>query len=70
MLHHTYYAWKRDADVEYVGTFKLLLSNCMGGINLTDPANIRKAHEELMIQIRTKAIHTSNKYKIQVEPIQ
>ena len=41
----------------------------MGSINFADPANIRKVHEELTSQIRTKAIHISSKYKIQIEPI-
>ena len=42
----------------------------MGGINFADPGNIRKAHEELMTQVRTRTKHISNKYKIQIEPIQ
>ena len=47
----------------------MVLSSCVGGINFVDPANIRKAHKELVIQVRTKAIHISNKYKMQIEPI-
>ena len=42
----------------------------MGGINFADPAYIRKAHEELMTQVRTEAIPISYKYKIKIEPIQ
>ena len=40
------------------------LSGCVGGINFVDPTDIRKAHKELMIQVRTTSIH-----KIQIEPI-
>ena len=43
---------------------KMSLSSYVGGINFTGPANIRKKHKELMIQVRTEAIHISNKYKI------
>ena len=63
--HHMYHTQKQDTDAEYLGRIKMALS-----INVVDPANIRKAHEELMTQVRTKAIHISNKYKIQIEPIQ
>ena len=48
MLHHTYHAWKRDADADYLGRVKIALRSHVGGINFADPANIRKAHEELM----------------------
>ena len=69
-LHHMYHVQKRDADAEYLGRVKMALSSHTGGINCAVPADIRKAHEELMTQVRTKAIHISNKYKIQIEPIQ
>ena len=49
---------------------KIMLSIHMEGSNFADPANIRKAHTELMTQARTKAIHIGNKYKIQIECIQ
>ena len=42
----------------------------MGSINFADQANIRKAHKELMTQVRTEAIHISNKYKIHIDLIQ
>ena len=48
----------------------MALHSHVGSINLADPANIRKVHKELMSQIRNKAIHIRNKYKIQVESIQ
>ena len=48
----------------------MALSSHMGGIIFADPANIRKGYEELMTQVRTEAIHISNKYRIQIEPIQ
>ena len=70
MSHHMHHTQKRDADAEYLGRFKMALNTCMGGINFTDPANIRIAHEELMTQVRTEVIHISNKYKMQVEHIQ
>ena len=47
----------------------MLQSSHMGCINMAGPANIRKAHEELMSQVRTEAIHITNKYKIQIEPM-
>ena len=53
----------RDADVEYLGRVKMVLSSCMDGIKFADPANIRKAHEELMTPVRTKAIHSVNNTK-------
>ena len=56
--------------MEYFGRVKMAPRTCMGDINFADPANIRKAHKELMTQVRTKAIYISNKYKIQVEHIQ
>ena len=43
---------------------KWCLGSHVGSINFADLTNIRKAHEELMHQVRTKAIHISNKYKI------
>ena len=48
----------------------IALSSHTDGISFADPANITKAQKELAIQIRTKAIQISNKYKIQIEPIQ
>ena len=48
----------------------MALHSHVGSINFADPANIRKVHEELMSQVRTKAIYISNKYKIYIEPIQ
>ena len=65
-----YHTQKWDADTQYLGRVKLALSSQIGSINFADPANIRKADEELMNQVRTKAIHIDNKYKIQIEPIQ
>ena len=64
MLHHMHCTQKWDADAEYFGKVKMTLSSWMGGFNFADPANIRKAHEELMTQVRTKAMHISNKNKI------
>ena len=55
--HHTYHAQEQDADVEYLGRVKIALSSHMGSINFADPANIRNVHEELMTQVRTKAVH-------------
>ena len=60
-LHQLYHTWKRDADAEYLGRVKIVLSIPVDGINFTDPANIRKAHDELMSQVRIEAIHISNK---------
>ena len=65
MSHNTYHAQKWDADERYLCKIKMVLCSHVGGINFADPANIRKTHEELVTQIRTKAIHISNKYKIQ-----
>ena len=65
--HHMYHVQKWDADTQYLGRVKMALSSC---INFAYPANIRKAHEELMTQVKTKAIHISNKYEIQIECIQ
>ena len=48
----------------------MVLRSCVGSIKFVHPANIRKAHKELMMQIRTEAIHIVIKYKIQIEPIQ
>ena len=59
--HHMYHACKR---------IKMVLRSHMDDINFADPANISKAHKEVMTQVRTEAIHISNKYKIQVDPIQ
>ena len=56
--------------MEYLGKVKVAISSYMGTINFADPTNIRKVHKELMSQVRIKAIHISNKYKIQIEPIQ
>ena len=48
----------------------MALSSHVGSINFADPANIRKAYEEIMTWVRSETIHISNKYKIQIEPIQ
>ena len=55
--------------MEYLGRVKMTLSSNMSGNNFADPVNTRKAHEELMTQGRTKAIHISTKYKVQIEPL-
>ena len=68
--HHMDCAQKQDADAECLRRVKMMLSSCMGSINFADPANIRKVHEDLMIQVRTKTIHTGIKYKIQIKSIQ
>ena len=65
----TYHAQTRDADTGYLIRVKTALKSCISNINFTDPVNIRKAHEELMNQVRNKVIHTSNKYKVQIEPL-
>ena len=70
MSHHMYHAQKRDADAEYLGRVKIVLSGCVGGINFADLANIRKAHKELMNQVRTNTVHISHECKIQIMPIQ
>ena len=67
--HNAYFAPKQDAYVEYLGRVTTVLSSHIGSINSVDAANIRKAPEDLMNQIRTDAIHISNKYEIQIEPI-
>ena len=46
------------------------MQNNVGSINFTDPANIRQVHKALMSEVRKEAIYISNKYKIQIEPIQ
>ena len=43
---YTYHAWKQDADAEYLSRVGMVLCSCMSSINLADPANIIKAHEE------------------------
>ena len=68
--YHMYHTWKQDANAEYLGRVKMALNSCVGGINFVDPANIRKAPEKLMTQVCTEAIHVSNKYNIQIEPIE
>ena len=65
-----YHTPKQDAYAEYLGRVKIVLSSYMGSIKFADPFNIKKAHKELMSQLRNEAIHISNKYKIQIEPIQ
>ena len=68
--HHTDHAQKRYADVKYLGRVKMVLSSHVGGITFADLANIRKSYKELMTEVRSEAIHISNKYEIQVNPIQ
>ena len=43
-LHHMYCAQKQDANTEYLGRVKMVLSIHLSSINFADPANIRKAH--------------------------
>ena len=38
-------------------------------ITFTDPVNTRRVHKELMNKVRNEAIHISNKYKVQIEPL-
>ena len=56
--------------MEYLGKIKIALSRHISSINFLDPANIGKVPKEFMNQVRTKAIHISNKCKIQIEHIQ
>ena len=65
LSHHMYCTHKWDADAEYLGSVKMVLSSHVVSINIVDQASIRKAHEELMTQVKTGAIHIGNKYKIQ-----
>ena len=39
-------------------------------MNFVDPVNTRKIHEEIVNQVRNGAIHISNKYTVQTEPLQ
>ena len=64
----TYHAQRRDADAEYLGRVKVALTSCVGSINFADSVCMRKAHEELMKHVRSKAIHISSKCKTQLEP--
>ena len=66
--HPTYYAWKSDADAEYVGRVKIAIISHIGSINFMDPVSMRRSHEELMKQVRNEAIYINNKYKVQLEP--
>ena len=45
-----------------------MLSSHIGSINFADPVSIRKAHKELMRQVKDEASHITNKYKVQLEP--
>ena len=45
----------------------MVLSHHMDSIIFADPANIRKAHIELISQVSTIAIHISNKEPIKFE---
>ena len=67
--HPTYHSQKRGADAEYLGKVNTVLSSHIGGINFVDPVSMRKAHEELMNKVRTKATHISNRYKVQIKPL-
>ena len=69
-MQYIYHAENWDADVDYLGRFKTVLSSRVSSINFADPANIRKVHRELMGQVRTEAIHISYKNKLQIEPKQ
>ena len=60
---------KRDADAHYLSRVKIAFSSCIDGINFANPVNSRKEHEELMKEVRNEAIHISNKYKVQIEPL-
>ena len=42
----------------------------MGSINFVYPANIRQVYGILINEVRYEAMHISNKYKIQIEPLQ
>ena len=63
MLHEMEHTQKRYADAGYLGRVKMVLTSCVGGSNLEDSANIRKARKKLMIQVSTRNIHISNRYK-------
>ena len=39
---------KWDTDADYLDKFRLVLLSHMSTIDFADPANIRKAHKELM----------------------
>ena len=67
--HSTYHNWIRDADTDYLGSVKIVLSSLIGGNNFVDPGNTRKARKDLMNKAGTEAIHISNKYKVQIEPL-
>ena len=58
---YTYHAKKQDTNAETLGRVRLVLNSHGGGINFVDPVNIRKVQKELMSQVRTEALHISNK---------
>ena len=64
-----YHASKRDADTNYLTRVQIALRNYISDINFANPVNIRKVYEELMNQVRNEAICISNKYTIQIEPL-
>ena len=47
---------------------QIALSNHIGTINFADPVNTKRAHEELVSQVRSETIHIGNKYKVQIKP--
>ena len=48
----------------------MAIHSCVDSFNFAHPANIRKVHGILMIEVRNEAAYISNKYKIQKEPMQ
>ena len=56
--------------MQYFGRARKAICSHVGSINFADPANIRQVHGILMNEVRNEATQISNKYKIQIEPMQ
>ena len=72
MSHPTYHPKKKRCQcTEHLSRAeKIAWCSHVGGINFADPVNTRKAHEELINQVRHEAICISSKYKVHREPLQ
>ena len=66
----SYHTQKWDADMEYLGGVRMAIYSHVVIINLTYPANSQQVYGILMNEVRDEAIYISNKYKIQIEPLQ
>ena len=64
-----YIPTKRDAQAEYLAQIKPTLCQAILNINIADPIQTKRAHNDLMHEVNREAIYIGIKYSVKMEPM-